>query len=206
MRTRLIIVRHGETDWSCENRYCGSSDIELNNKGIWQAERIGQRLARENISRVYSSNMRRTMQTACVAFKGLKVESLSGLREINFGLFEGLTHAELTKKFPETYKNWLESPVETYIPEGETLADMAERVKTTLKGILSSNMGNTIAVFTHVGPIKAILFEVLKMKLSAVWRIRQDLASINAVEFSDKGATVELLNDTCHLGKDWKPG
>ena len=105
MPTKLILIRHGETDGTYQKRYCGVTDLPLNKMGIEQVENASRNLKKEKIDKVYSSDMKRTIQSANIVFKDKDIEKLSSLREMNFGIFEGLTYEEIMKKHSDSYEN-----------------------------------------------------------------------------------------------------
>ncbi|MCQ9205721.1 MAG: histidine phosphatase family protein [Omnitrophica bacterium] len=199
MSTKLILIRHGQTDWSLQERYCGFTDVGLNEKGRFQARQLFKGLSKETIHKVYSSNTKRTRQFAEIVCKSMPIEELSGLREINFGIFEGLRYHEIMNRYPEIYKKWLDNPCDISIPRGEGLCDLAARVNKALVKILSNNTDKTIAVFTHAGPIRVILCDTLKLRLGEIWQIEVDLASISIIEFGGGRGKILLLNDTSYL-------
>lgn len=110
MSTRLILIRHGETDWNKKKLYLSFTDIELNENGKIQARELYKRLRKEKIRRIYSSDYRRAKNFADIVFKGLRIEDMSSLREMDFGVFEGLTHQKVMRKFSPIYKKWLKNP------------------------------------------------------------------------------------------------
>lgn len=202
MSTKLILIRHGETDWSYQKRYCGFTDIPLNEKGKAQARQLSKRLEEEKVHKVYSSDMKRTLQFAKIVFKDAPIERLASLREMNLGMFEGLTYQEIMEAYPEIYRKWLNDPRDVTIPGGEGLNDLAKRVRESLIKILShdnSNSNRTIAVFTHAGPIRVILCDILNLGLKEFWQIEQDLANFNIIEFVKGKNKIHLLNDTSYL-------
>ncbi|MBW1716400.1 MAG: histidine phosphatase family protein [Deltaproteobacteria bacterium] len=199
MSTTVFLIRHGETEWSDQKRYCGFTDIELNEKGRWQARRLATRLQEEKIHRIYSSDMKRTLQCAKIVFKHKPVEGLFHLREMNFGVFEGLTYQDIMEKYPLVYRNWLENPLDTAIPQGESLHSLAARVGTGLREILSQNSNKAVAVFTHGGPIRVILTDILKVDLKEIWRIEPRIASLSILEFAKGKGRIYLLNDISYL-------
>ncbi|MFH1259258.1 MAG: histidine phosphatase family protein [Elusimicrobiota bacterium] len=184
MPTKLILIRHGETAWSSQKRYCGISDVELNENGRKQALLLAGKLSGERVDKIYSSDRKRTWQFARIVFPGLPVEKVPELQEINFGIFEGFTYRQILKTHPEIYRAWLANPVDTQIPGGESLSNLAERVKKILEKILADNRNKTIAVVTHSGPIRIILGGIRKLELKNIWQIKPDLASVNIVEFN----------------------
>jgi broad specificity phosphatase PhoE len=195
MSTRLILIRHGETDWSIKKRYCSFVDIDINDKGKRQAEKLYRRLHKEEIHKVYSSDNKRTLNFARIAFKGFPIEKVPQLREMNFGIFEGLTYREIIKRYPKIYTRWLKKPFNIDIPDGESLSDFKKRVNRILKKIVSSNRNKTLVIVTHAGPIKIIISDILKSK--DIWKINIDLASLNIIEFMPNVVTQKkLLRDT----------
>jgi len=98
MITRLILIRHGMTDWNKEKKYCGRRDIPLSDEGKNQALKLSRKLKSVNFDGVYSSDKKRAIQTARIIFKGLRITKIKGLKELDFGVFEGLTHEEIMKK------------------------------------------------------------------------------------------------------------
>lgn len=176
MPTRLILIRHGETDWSRDKRYCGLTDVCLNKRGIEQAEELCQKLGREKIGRIYSSDLKRTKEFARIVFKDRRVETMPELREINFGVFEGLRHEEIMERHSEIYKKWLNDPLNTLIPKGDSLIDFKKRISGAVKRIVSLNKDKILAIVTHAGPIKVIMSNITKSK--DIWGINPELGSI----------------------------
>jgi len=143
--------------------------------------------------------MKRTLQFAKIVFKDLPAEQLLDLREMNFGIFEGLTYQDIMEKYPRIYRNWLENPLDIIIPRGEGLNSMARRVRKALRRIIFHNSNKTVAVFTHGGPIRVILCDILGLDLKEVWKIEQELANISIIEFVEGRGKVHLLNDISYL-------
>ena len=186
MPTRLILIRHGETSWNLQKRYLGRADIGLNDKGIKQARSLGRRLGKEKIHKVYSSDARRALKFAGIAFKGLTITKAPGLKEMDFGIFEGMTYEQIMRKYPEIYSNWLRSPFKTVIPEGEDLNDFRKRVMKIFKKIIALNRNKTFVIVTHAGPIRVIIGDILKP--GSIWDRTPDLAGINIIEFKKREA------------------
>lgn len=199
MPTKLILIRHGETDLNLNKRYCGSMDIELNLEGKKQARKLCKRLKNEKIHKVYSSDSKRAMQTARIVFEGREIERDSDLRELSFGCFEGLTYEQILKRHPKIYKKWLNNPFSVVIPEGEDLRDFRKRIVGALKKIISSNPDKTIAVVSHGGAISIYITDILKSTKN-FWKLIPRSASINIVEHKNNKGKIRLLNDTSHLG------
>jgi uncharacterized phosphatase len=149
MPTRIILARHGETDWNLERRWQGHSDRPLNETGRAQAEELAEQLAGEPIAAVYSSDLVRAHETARIvaARLGLDVVAVPGLRERQFGSWEGLQDAEVEHRFPGAH-----GP-----PDGENREEMLRRVLASLEAIAAAHNGDTVLVVCHGGPIRAAL-------------------------------------------------
>lgn len=169
------MIRHGETDWNRDKRYCGLTDVCLNKRGIEQAEELCQKLGREKIDRIYSSDLKRTREFARIVFKDRRVETIPELREMDFGVFEGLRHEEIMKRYSEIYKKWLNDPLNTLIPEGDILIDFKKRIEEAVERIVSLNKGKALAIVTHAGPIKVIMSNITKSE--NIWGINPELGS-----------------------------
>ncbi len=199
MPTTLILIRHGQTDWGQQRRYCSFTNIELNAAGKSQADKLSQRLGREVIDKIYSSDIKRAYQFAGLILKNPSIEKLKSFREVDFGHFEGLTHHEIMDKYSGVYQNWLNNPYDVNIPGGESLKDLAKRVRGSLEEILSLNSGLTIAICTHAGPIRVILSDAQGLGLDKIWQVKVDCASLSRVEFINGKAKVIAVNDIGHL-------
>ncbi len=188
--TRLILVRHGRTDWSDQKRYCGWSDVPLNDRGRDQVGELGKKMHRHAVHKIYSSTMKRAVQSAGIVFAGRLVELVEELREMSFGLWDGLTHQEIMAQDPQAYSQWLENPLQITPSGGEGLADLAQRVRKGLHKILEQNHGETVALFTHGGPIKIILCDVLEWELENIWNVQYDWAQACVIDFVDGKGTL----------------
>jgi len=180
--TKLILIRHGETDYTSQGRYCGFSDPSLNLKGIQQSERLANRLKETRIDKVYSSDLKRAYESAKIIFKNNSVEEIADFREMNFGLFEGLKYGEIIKAYPKLYREWIDNPVGVKIPSSEGLVELEKRVKEKLSLILSQDVGKTIALVSHGGPIRVILCQVLKLGLESFWKVEQGIGTLRIID------------------------
>lgn len=199
--TKVIFVRHGETLWNHIKRYQGHSDIALNATGVQQAELVARRLASENISAVYSSDLERAIQTGAIIGKkhSLRPISLPALREINFGLWEGLTYEEVMAVWPEVLSAIYTKPGVTMIPEGESFYNLQQRASSGLRRCIRNHPGETIVVVSHGGTMRVLLCEALGLGIENMWSLRQDHVAINIVEYFAENSVVSLVNDTCHI-------
>lgn len=202
MCTNLILIRHGQTEWNLFKRYCGDIDIGLNAKGKRQAKLLYKRLREEKFDSVYCSTKKRAIQTAKIIFPNYKINKIPTLREMHFGVLEGLTHKEILESYSEIYKKWLENPFYALIPYAEGLNSFKKRVVLAFKKIISKNNGKTTAVVCHGGTISIFLTYVFGNK--AFWKYLVSSASISLLRI--RGAKIRLIifNDTQHLGETRK--
>lgn len=202
---RLILIRHGQTDYSSQNRYCGFSNPPLNDKGIWQAEKLAVRLKDTKTDKVYSSDLIRAYQTANIIFGDNPIEKTPDLREMNFGLFEGLKYEQLVGNYPELYGDWVDNPEKIKTPNGEGLGDLSKRVEQRLSFIISQHEDRTLAVVTHSGPIRIVLCKALKFDLKMFWQIEQQFCALNIIDYAEKAQPrVVKMNDASHLSAEEK--
>ena len=203
MATSLLLLRHGETPLSVERRFSGLGDPELTPNGIAQAEAAAARLSRKpyNLQVIVSSPLRRARVTAEIvaARAGLEVIVEEGLRETDFGDWEGYTFTEIQRRWPDELAAWLADP-SAAPPGGESFGVVAQRVEATRDLLLERYEGKTVLVVSHVTPIKMLLRLALLAPLAALYRMHLDLAALSLVEYyADGPAVVKAFNDTSHL-------
>ncbi|WP_031075417.1 bifunctional RNase H/acid phosphatase [Streptomyces sp. NRRL WC-3742] len=203
--TTFVLLRHGETPLTPEKRFSGSggSDPELSDKGRWQAERAAEALAaRGSVQAVVASPMLRTRQTAEIvaARLGLDVRYEDGLREVDFGDWEGLTFAEVQQRHPDDLTAWLGSTKARPTGSTESFASLTHRAGVARDKILARYAGKTVLVVSHVSPIKTLVRLALGAPPDSLFRMELSAASICAVQYyADGNASLRLLNDTSHL-------
>lgn len=200
--TKLFLIRHGETLWNKELKYQGHADIALSPTGLKQAKLAADALSSQPISAVYASDLSRAIATAeKIAEKfQLSVQQKPGLREISFGLWEGLTYAQIEKKWPGKAKQLFEDATSIKIPDGETFSAVQSRTITALEEIITENEGKTVAVVSHGAAIRALLCGLLEIPLRNLWKLRQDNTAINVIECFGEKRVIARMNDTHHLG------
>jgi broad specificity phosphatase PhoE len=205
--TRLILIRHGETEWNETKRFQGISDIPLSSKGREQAESLARSLEREPLEAIYTSPLIRARQTAAFLARhhSCPFAVIEDLRELNQGRLEGLTGEDLRRDFPEFLTKWLEEPGETVLPGGESLGDLQRRAWTAIEDVIGRHPEKTVVVVAHSFVILTILCRALELPLQAFRRFRQDPTAKNILEFSERGITLRCLNDTCHLNHEPLP-
>lgn len=204
MKTRVLLVRHGSTVFSAEDRFAGSSDVELSDEGRRLAGLLRDRLAPVKIDAVYCSDMQRTRDTAAIISSGHKVIAtpVSELREIDHGKWEGMVHKDVEKKFAGEYAVWSADPFATAPPGGESGLHVLSRALPALRKIVSDHPGQTLLVVSHKATNRLLLCSLLGIDPRFYRdRLAQDLTCLNVIDFSDPSTgKVVLLNDTSHTG------
>jgi broad specificity phosphatase PhoE len=155
--TTFLLARHGETDWNAERRWQGHADPPLNARGREQAGALAERLERERIDAVYSSDLRRAQETAEIVAErlGHDVQTDARLREVDVGEWSGLTIAEIEDRFPEAFERWRAYEHHGW-ETGESYDEMAERVVAALHDIADRHPDGCVLVVTHGGPVRAV--------------------------------------------------
>jgi alpha-ribazole phosphatase len=192
--TTVWLVRHGSPD-GADGRCCGRLD-PLCPEGILQARETAARLAQEKICAVYSSGLRRALETGQMLADALRVDLtvLETLAEIDFGDFEGMTYEDIQRRYPEVFERWMTQPTNTQFPNGESFADMRDRVSSTVDALLSRHKNESIAIVSHSGVIRFLIARALSMPADQMFRLAQRHAAINRIQFTEKGPIVELIN------------
>ncbi len=198
---RLILIRHGETLWNQHHRFQGFSDIELSPKGMSQAKKLAESLKEEVIVKIYTSPLIRARQTAeeIARYHDCQVIVVQDLKELNQGRLEGLTAEDLRKDYPDFLRNWIQNPESAQLPEGESLGELQRRAWAAILRIKEENFKETVAAVAHSFVNLTILCQILEIPLQRFRKLRQEAAAKNIIEFTDKGAILRGLNDTCHL-------
>ncbi|MEO6601680.1 MAG: histidine phosphatase family protein [Polyangiaceae bacterium] len=202
MTTRLLLIRHGATVLSAEDRFAGATDVALSEEGQNQARALGERLARLELAAVYASPMQRTVTTATfvAAPHQLNLATDPGLREIDHGHWEQLTRREVEQRFPEEYANWEADPF-TFAPEGgESGLSVMARALPAIRRIVVANTGKTVAVVSHKATIRLVLCGLLGIDPRGYRdRLDQSPACLNVLDFKDAvRARLVVYNDTSH--------
>ena len=200
--TRIILVRHGETEWNRVERFRGRADIPLNETGLAQAKATAQRVAAEwRPMAIYSSPLARAVKTAeAIAWHfGLSVQVHPELIDIDYGQWQGLTPDEAKERWPEVIDAWYNTPHTACIPGGETLDSLRARAERTVNELATRHEGQSIVLVGHTVIDRIILLGVLGLSNDHFWRLRQDTCAINVFEVEGGVFTIVSLNDTGHL-------
>ncbi|MGZ3098853.1 bifunctional RNase H/acid phosphatase [Streptomyces sp. H72] len=201
----FVLLRHGETPLTPQKRFSGSggSDPSLSAAGREQAEKVAASLARRGtVQAVVASPLARTRETARIvaARLGLEVTVEEGLRETDFGAWEGLTFGEVRERYPDDLNAWLSSPDAEPTGGGESFAATGARVAATRDKLVAAYGGRTVLLVSHVTPIKTFVRLALGAPPESLFRMELSAASLSAVAYyADGGASVRLFNDTSHL-------
>ncbi|MFI1370887.1 bifunctional RNase H/acid phosphatase [Streptomyces longwoodensis] len=201
----FVLLRHGETPLTPQKRFSGSggTDPALSAAGREQAERAGAALARRGtIQHIVSSPLARTRETAAIvaAHLGLDVTVEDGLRETDFGAWEGLTFAEVRERHPDDLNAWLADTGARPTGGGESFAETAVRIAAVRDELTAAHAGRTVLLVTHVTPIKTFVRLALGAPPESLFRMELSAASVSAIAYyADGNASVRLLNDTSHL-------
>jgi probable phosphoglycerate mutase len=199
--TRIILVRHGETDWNAAGRIQGQTDTPLNAAGREQARRAAQRLASEPVRGLYSSDLARASETATIIGRplGLTVVTSPRLRERRYGVWEGLTSAEIQVRYPELFAAWRARATDFMPPQGETRTQLLTRALVELQMIARRHVGEVVVVVTHGG----FCYVLINHILGSVDGDRREFtfgnASIHTLEVSGDRWSIHAMNETAHL-------
>ena len=200
--TRILAIRHGETDWNVNNRIQGQIDIGLNAQGLWQAEQVAQALADEPLAAIYASDLSRAFRTAqhIASHHGLEVQSKPLLRERHYGFFQGQTWDEIQQNHPDDAAQWRDrDPL--WVPKdgGESLVMLHQRVQTLLLDMARPHLGQQIALVTH-GGVLDILYRMATgqdLQKARSWGLRN--TAINRLLWTPQGLQLVAWADERHL-------
>lgn len=202
MKTRIMLVRHGATVLSAEDRFAGSSDVDLSDDGRELARRLADRLATAKIDAFYCSDMKRTTQTATIVAQrhGRSPLGVPGLREIDHGQWERMVHREVEQRYAAEYAAWSADPFNVAPPGGETGLHVLSRAMPALLKIVADHAGQTVLVVSHKATNRLLMCALMGIDPREYRnRLAQDLACLNIVDFTDAThAELILLNDTSH--------
>lgn len=195
----LYLVRHGQTRLNIDKRYIGLTDLELTDLGIRQAYAVGKEIKSLpiNISRIYTSPMKRTVQTAAEIKKSLTdldVIEIADLAEVDFGLWEGMLSTEAEERYPEIYNQLREAPLETSFPDGGSLMEIRNRTLAFVKSLATENPEDEFIIVSHGGPIRMVIAEVMGLNDGNIWSFEIKHGSISKVVFEDNFSYVSYLN------------
>ncbi len=193
------IIRHGKTIWNTQRRTQGQKNSELTEQGIEHAKQFSQKIAHMHIDEVYSSDLKRAYETAKIIRPSSQIYLVKDFREINFGLWEGLTIEEIQVDYPELYLNWQTSPETVTFINGERIIDAFDRVQKAFWDIDSKHNGKHIIIVAHAMVIKLLLVGLLEAPINKIFSILQGNLAMNIIKTKDSKATIVTMNDTSYL-------
>jgi len=206
MATQVLFIRHGETDWNRIKRIQGHIDIPLATSGVDQAQRLAERFAREarqgeRLDAIYSSDLMRAQQTAqpFADVLGLPLNLSKGLRERNYGAFQGHDSDEIALRFPDEYSQWQTRDPGFSPPEGESQRVFYHRVVHALEPVVAAHPNGRISVVAHGGVLDCVYRFANGLPLDAPRNYALLNTSVNVVEFEDGRAKVVSWADVAHL-------
>jgi broad specificity phosphatase PhoE len=206
--TKIILVRHGQTEWNRIERFRGRADVPLNSTGLAQAEATGKKVAVTwQPAAIYSSPLSRATDTAKAIARQveelqgvtLEVQAHAGLFDIDYGEWQGLTPDEARKRWPQAIDNWYNAPHLAVIPGGESLAELRQRGLAAVAQLAEQYAGQTIVLIGHTVINRVILLAILGLGNERFWKLKQDTCAINVFEAEGSDYILERMNDTCHL-------
>ena len=206
MANTFYIVRHGQTNWNILGKTQGHGNSDLTEKGLEQAKELADIIKDYPIDYIYSSDLGRAVQTAqIVADKlGLEVKQTPSLREMGFGVWEGLLIKEIKKNHLDTYNTWRNQPHLVNIEGGETLHIVKERTDKFIEELNEKYDNKHIILVSHSVTVRAMLLSFLGSPMENIYRIKQDNTALNIVEYRDYGPVVIKMNDTSHIKNNQK--
>jgi probable phosphoglycerate mutase len=201
VRTRVIIIRHGQTQWNIRRIRQGHLDSELTEKGLAQARALGERLARENFTALYSSDLGRAVHTARIiaAITRHQIVTDARLRERHLGIFQGLSGDEIKAKYPEEHHLHRTLGPEYVIPGGESVRQQVARNVDFLNEVAIKHPGEKVVVVTHGGVVSGLFRHTLNIPLEAPRRFEFVNAGLNVFAYEDGTWMLRTWGDVSHL-------
>jgi len=197
---KLLLARHGQTEWNADRRFQGHTDISLSARGRAQAHALGRALRGRRVSAAYVSPMRRAVETAEIALAdaGIPCTPIEALRELSLGAWEGCTVDEIRRQDGDPYAAWLRAPLDCPPPGAEPLPAVRDRVVSALERIEDAHGDGDALIIAHGGVISVYACHILGCSFNHLWRLRVDNCSLTVV----KPPRVITLNDTHHLAPE----
>jgi len=201
LKTKLTIVRHGETEWNTAMRFQGIKNSHLTRFGYRQIELLAKALKNEEFDVCLCSNLQRAIETAQIINKyhRLKIIQSPDLNERNFGILEGLTWNEFMEIHPEVYENYQTDKINYCIPNGESLVQFYHRVKNIFSQIVKDYEGKKILVVTHGGVLDSLIRMIFDYPLSSLRCFSTNNAAINSIVFAEGKWILEEWGNVSHL-------
>lgn len=202
------LVRHGQTVWNTLGQTQGHGNSPLTELGIQQAKDLAEALKEYSIDIIYCSDLGRAVETAEIIGKELNIEihPTESLREMGFGVWEGMPLREIEKIYPESFKMWRNEPEKVQIEGGETLDMIKQRQDKLIEELNKKYKNKHILLVSHSVTVRVMLLSFLESHVRNIYRIKQDNTALNIVEYRNYGPVIMKMNDTRHLKKDKTKG
>lgn len=199
---RIMLVRHGETDWNQAGKIQGHVDTSLSTKGLAQATALGRRLAAVPIGAAYTSDLNRAAETAQAILDGRAVELCLApeLREFSYGQWEGLTYHDIEHLYPAQFADMQSRRLDFAPPGGESMDQLIDRVGGFLSQMQQHHPNQTVLMVAHGGSLRAAIVALLELPRRAAWSLWLATASLSIIDIRPDNMVLRLLNDTSHLG------
>jgi phosphoserine phosphatase len=199
---RIILARHGETEWNRIGRFQGRSDIPLNEKGKTQVKALATALREEPLTAIYTSPLIRAVETAesvRACHPGIALKQAPDLIEMDLGAYEGMYVKDWADRYPDVRRDWQRTPSSVQMPDGENLKAVQNRAVASLERIAGHHSSpSTLLICSHNFVIISILCHVRRMSLDRFREIKQDTAAYSIIEKQGDLYTVERLNVRSH--------
>ena len=196
-----LIVRHGETEWNAGGRIQGHTDVGLSDRGARQSRLVAGRLAEVTIDFAYSSDLRRSAETAreILGRRRVHLQTTPRLREYHKGVFEGLTADETKRRYPELYAASLVKDLDFAPPGGESTRQISARIASFVADVRDRHADDNVLIVGHGGTLRAVFVALMELPLAANWRFFLDNCGLSVVDVYPDNSVLRLYNDTSHL-------
>lgn len=201
---RLIIVRHGESEWNRSGRYQGQFDAPLSELGLQQAEALAARLKSEPIDAIFASHLQRANHTAQAIARhhpAVPFHTDVALLEIHHGDWQGLLTEQVVAQYSDGLQEWRQHPTRSQMPHGESFSNILKRVLDFKERLIGEYDGKNVLVSTHDVVVKILVADALGMNMDRINRIWVTNASISVIEYGDDLPYLVSLSEACHLGR-----
>jgi broad specificity phosphatase PhoE len=198
---KIFLVRHGESQWNVLKKIQGQQNIPLTDKGLKQANLIGNRLVNEKIDKIYSSDLLRAFNTAQIIGEKLKINvtPMKEFREINFGIWEGISNEKILSQYYDEFVIWRKMPEKLMIENAETLKEVQSRAMDGIKKIIEDKENENILIVSHSVTLKTMILGLLNIDLTYFKNLTLNNVSLTIIENRDYNRVLKVLNDTCHI-------
>lgn len=206
MKIRIILVRHGETEWNKKRIFRGRAEVKLNKRGIEQAKLLSRALSNLEIRRIHSSPLSRAKDTAKAIADSheLKVRVNKSFIDLDYGDWQGFSEEVVEKQYPHLYQKWRMHPEGVKIPGGESLEEVRVRAVRGLKKIVSREKEGIIVIVSHRVVNKVLICALLGLDNSAFWQVKLDTAAFSIFDYNYNNFVLTLHNQTHHLERKWE--